>query len=113
VILLVELVQVPLSYYLLHGATTDLNARTQTVSASNYLLSFLSNIVLSGILVSVVGQAVLGRPMTAGGSWQATRPLLWRLVGSAFLIFFIIVLILAVGALPGLAIALAGATDAG
>jgi hypothetical protein len=115
VTLLVELVRVPFAYYLMRGVLThgDLEPRTNVLSGVTYLLTFLSGVVLSGILTSVVGQGVLGRPTSAGAVWQATRPLLGRLLGASFLIFLILVLILGIGTLPGLAIALAGATEAG
>jgi hypothetical protein len=113
VILIVELIQVPLSYYLLHGVTTDVSGRMNTVSAITQVLSLLSTAVLSGMLTTVVGQAVLGRPMTISDAWRATRPLLWRLLGATLVIVAITVGILVVGALPGIVILVAGARDVG
>jgi hypothetical protein len=84
-----------------------------TVTAITYLLTLLSTVVLSGMLTTVVGQAVLGRPMGIGEAWQATRPLLWRLLGASFLIFAVVVVIVLVGALPGIVVAIAGAHDIG
>jgi hypothetical protein len=113
VILIVELIQVPVSYYLLHGVTTDVGDRVHTVTSITDLLSLLSTVLLSGMLTTVVGQAVLGRPMSIGDAWRATRPLLWRLLGATLLIVLIAAGIVLVGALPGIVIAIAGAHDIG
>jgi hypothetical protein len=44
------------------------------------LLSFLSGVVLAGIITAVVGRAVLGQPMSVGEAWTTVRPLLLRLL---------------------------------
>ena len=49
-----------------------------------YLGSFLgvfATVVLNGMLVHVVAEAVLGRRTTIGAAWAATRGRMWRLVG--------------------------------
>jgi hypothetical protein len=113
VMLIVELIQVPLSYTLLHGVTTDVSGRVNAVNAITQVAALIATVFLSGMLTSVVGQAVLGRPMTAGDAWRATRPLIWRLLGATLLIFAIGIGIVLVGALPGIIIAIAGARDLG
>ncbi|KGN35565.1 hypothetical protein [Knoellia subterranea] len=47
--------------------------------------SWFSTILLAGFLAHVIGQAVLGRKVTAGQTWQATRPRLGGLVGATLL----------------------------
>jgi hypothetical protein len=67
----------------------------------------LAQIVLTGMLVHVVGRAVLGRRTTMGETWAATKPMIWRLIGLALLIAVIYsgVLVAAV-VVGGIAIAL-------
>jgi hypothetical protein len=113
VALVVELIQVPASYYLLHGVTTDVGSRTSTLDVITLIATLLSTVVLSGMLTVVVGQAVLGRPMTIGQAWQATKPLFWRLFGLSLLIFGIAIGIVIIGVLPGIAILIAGSTGIG
>ena len=48
------------------------------------VLALLSGAVLTGILTTVVGKAVLGQPQTFGGAWTQVRPALPKLVAVAF-----------------------------
>ncbi len=54
------------------------------------LLSVPIGIVATGLLTVVVGQAVLGRRITAGEAWRAARPQFWRLVGLTLLVGLIV-----------------------
>ncbi|MGB1222753.1 MAG: hypothetical protein ACPHCN_01245, partial [Mycobacterium sp.] len=47
--------------------------------------TFLSAILLSGLLTVVVGRAVFGAGITIGEAWQRFRPRLWALVGFTLL----------------------------
>jgi hypothetical protein len=42
--------------------------------------------VLAGMITLVIGDAVLGRPATAGMVWGRLRPMFWPLVGAAVLV---------------------------
>jgi hypothetical protein len=47
--------------------------------------TWLSGILLSGMLTVVVGRAVFGTGITIGEAWQRVRPRLWALIGFAVL----------------------------
>ncbi|WP_404384369.1 glycerophosphoryl diester phosphodiesterase membrane domain-containing protein [Knoellia locipacati] len=63
--------------------------------------SWFSTILLAGFLAYVIGQAVLGRKVTAGETWRGTIPRIWALVGATLLTSLIILVTLgAVLAIP-------------
>ena len=72
------------------------------------VLSFVVQVILTGILTVVVSRAVLGQTMTAGDAWHAVRPRLWPLFGLTLLVALIIVAAVLVGGVPALIIGLAG-----
>jgi len=47
--------------------------------------TWLSGILLTGMLTVVVGRAVFGTGITIGEAWQRVRPRLWALIGFALL----------------------------
>ena len=47
--------------------------------------SWFSTILLAGFLAYVIGQAVLGRKVTAGETWRGTIRRIWALVGATLL----------------------------
>jgi len=49
-----------------------------------WAIGFVFSAALAGMITVVIGDAVLGRPITAGAVWQRIRPFFWRLVGAAF-----------------------------
>lgn len=49
------------------------------------LPTWLGGLFATGILTALVGQAVLGRPVSAADSWQRARPRLWALLGISLL----------------------------
>ncbi len=55
--------------------------------------SSLSTILLAGFLAYVIGQAVLGRKVTAGETWRATIRRIWALLGATLLTLLIYVLV--------------------
>ena len=67
------------------------------------VLAFVARTILIGILTVAIGQGVLGRKETLHGAWQATRPGLWRLVGTILLKYLLLFggLILAIAVLVG------------
>jgi hypothetical protein len=80
------------------------------------LLSFIVDIVLTGLLTVVIGRSVLGHKVTAGEAWRIARPRLPALLGTTLLIAGIIallwlalialLLVLAVAHAPGGVVAL-------
>jgi hypothetical protein len=50
------------------------------------LAVFVANLVVTGATTVVVGQAVLGKPVTAGHLWHDLRPRLLSLVGTSLLV---------------------------
>ncbi|HVF19164.1 MAG TPA: hypothetical protein VNA14_02865 [Mycobacteriales bacterium] len=50
------------------------------------LLGSLSNVLLSGALTVIIGQAVLGRPISLAEAWAAVRARFWALIGCALLV---------------------------
>ena len=49
------------------------------------IVGILATLVLTGVLTAVVGRAVLGQPMSATEAWDAVRPAIPRLIGTAVL----------------------------
>lgn len=47
--------------------------------------SWFSTILLAGFLAYVIGQAVLGRKVSAGETWRGTIPRIWALLGATVL----------------------------
>lgn len=57
--------------------------------------SWFSTILLAGFLAYVIGQAVLGRKVSAGETWRGTIPRIWALAGATLLTSLAIMLTLA------------------
>ncbi|MEO5709780.1 MAG: hypothetical protein ABIQ59_08150 [Nocardioidaceae bacterium] len=69
------------------------------ITLATYLGPFFglfATVVLNGMLVRVVAEAVLGRRTTVGEAWAATRGRLFRLAGLMLLDFVVVVLLLGV-----------------
>ncbi|MFW5469333.1 glycerophosphoryl diester phosphodiesterase membrane domain-containing protein [Knoellia sp. CPCC 206435] len=66
--------------------------------------SSLSTILLAGFLAYVIGQAVLGRKVSAGETWRATIRRIWALLGATLLT--VLVFAVTVGATLGVPIGL-------
>lgn len=58
--------------------------------------SWFSTILLAGFLAYVIGQAVLGRKVGSGETWQGTFPRIWALLGATLLTSLVFVGTLAV-----------------
>ena len=50
-------------------------------SITSSVATFLSGILLTGLLTVVVGRAIFGADITIGEAWQRFRPRLWALIG--------------------------------
>ena len=75
--------------------------------AMTYLGSFFglfATVVLNGMLVHVVAEAVLGRRTTIGAAWAATRGRMWRLVGLMLTTLVLAVVVFAVPVAVGVGV---------
>src|SRR4051794_32622101 len=82
-------------------------------SAVSALISFVATAVLTGLLITVLGQAVLGRRMSLRSGWAAPRPRLPGLLGISLLSTLALLLVVAAGFIPLLIAALAGSNSSG
>ena len=116
VMLVVTTVQVLLEWYLLNGIeppapgqtlsdSNDYGSRIGTAGSLGFVISLLATLVLTGIVIAVIGEAVLGRPVSLAEAWQRLRPQFWRLLGVSVLTFLIWI----AATIPGILIAVAGA----
>ena len=81
------------------------------------LVQFVATVLLTGIITAVMGQAVLGNPITLAEAWEIVRPRAWRLLGLGLLVGLIVGLGLLFCLIPGvilggLPVALLGRTRA-
>jgi hypothetical protein len=88
------------------AATTPADAFAGSLGSASatlvqYVVSAVLGVIATGLLTVVMGQAVLGRQVTASQAWERTKRRFWALLGLTLLISFI------VGALAGVGIALA------
>lgn len=115
VMLVVTVVQVATQWYLLSGIEPpaagdtlsdagDYFSRVGTASAIGLVITLLATLLLTGMVIAVIGEAVLGRPVSAADAWQRLKPLFWRLIGVSFLTFLIWI----AATLPGIVIAIVG-----
>jgi hypothetical protein len=85
-------------------------------SLAGGVATWLSGILLSGMLTVVVGRAVFGSSITIGEAWQRLRPRLWALIGftvlevigALVLIAVAVVIIVGIWAASGVAAAVVG-----
>lgn len=66
------------------------------------LIGVLASLILSGCLTAVIGQAVLGRPVSLSEAWSRVRPRIWALIGTALLGMLIVIGGLLLAVLPGI-----------
>ena len=76
------------------------------------LVSFIATTVLSGLLIAVLGQAVLGRRMSIGEAWAAVRRRIPGLIGLTLLTTLLLGLVFVVAFVPMLITVVAGAPGA-
>ena len=63
------------------GGVDGCAARFVGIQPCRRRATWLSSILLSGMLTVVVGRAVFGASITIGEAWQRLRPRLWALIG--------------------------------
>jgi hypothetical protein len=78
-----------------------------SLSVLTFLVTFLADSILTGLLTVAIGQAVLGRRETLASAWRTAAPRIWRLIGMLLLValFFIVGLALIVGVSVGVGLA--------
>jgi hypothetical protein len=83
-------------------------------SLASGIATWLSSILLSGMLTVVVGRAVFGTSITINEAWQRLRPRLWALVGFTVLEMIGIAVLVTIGVLiiAGFAVAAGGVAAA-
>ncbi|NBE50999.1 glycerophosphoryl diester phosphodiesterase membrane domain-containing protein [Streptomyces boluensis] len=92
---------------------TDALGDTILDSGVILLVSLLGSFVVTALLTMVTSRAVLGKPVTSAEAWRDAKPQLPRLLGLTFLLPLLAAALVAVGSLPGVLIAVAGASRAG
>jgi hypothetical protein len=124
VMLVINAVQVLVNWYLLSGIEApaanetlsdagDYLARVGTATSISAVVTAGGTLLLTGLITAVIGEAVLGRPVTAGDAWRRLKPLFWRLVGVTLLTFLIVLGVMLVSAVPGIVLLVAGSENAG
>jgi hypothetical protein len=83
----------------------DAMAGTMISSAVVFVISLVGTVMATALLTTVTSRAVLGRPVTTGEAWRDARPQVLKLFGLILLLLLITVGIVAVGALPGIIVA--------
>ncbi len=78
-----------------------------------FVVSMIGTVLATALLTTVTSRAVLGRAVTVGEAWRDARPQVLRLFGLIIVVMLIGLGVLAVGTLPGVLVALSGATTAG
>ena len=75
------------------------------------VFSALAGIVVTGLVMRVVQQAVIGRRVPAGEAWRTVRGRLWALLGLSLLAGLISILVLGLPAGLGVAVGLLAGSD--
>jgi hypothetical protein len=88
------------------AAALDLGG-AQLLGYLGSLSGLFATVVLNGMLVHVVAEAVLGRRTSIGQAWAATRSRMWRLVGLMLLSLLVLALLVGGPVLLGVAVGLA------
>ena len=97
---------------------TDTGSSTADIGPSvssmvNVLFSLLAGIVVTGLIVRTVEQAVIGRPITAGEAWQQSRGRLLPLLGLVVVVFVGTVVVIGLPIAAGVVIAISVNTPVG
>ncbi|WPO73407.1 glycerophosphoryl diester phosphodiesterase membrane domain-containing protein [Streptomyces sp. KN37] len=95
------------------GELTRALGDTMLNSGVVLVITLLGTIVATALLTMVTSRAVLGKPVTITEAWRDSRPRLAKLFGLTLLIPLIGAAVIAVGILPGVLVAVGGASDAG
>ena len=96
------------------AVSTGVLLSSSASSIAGGVATFLSSILLSGMLTVIVGRSVFGASISIGEAWQRLRPKVWALIGftvleviGAAIVITVVVLIIA-----GVAVAANGAAAA-
>jgi hypothetical protein len=83
-------------------------------SIAGFIATWLSSILLAGMLTVVIGRAVFGARITIGEAWQRLRGRLWALIGFAVLevIGAAVLIAIVVGIIVGAGVAINGVAAA-
>lgn len=84
-------------------------AGTGLLGIATSVISLVAVSVLTGMLIVVLGEAVLGRRIELGAVWSRVRPKLVGLIGLSVLAGLAVFVVFAVGLLPGILMGIAGA----
>jgi len=124
VMTLTQLIQVPAQYLLLGSLDSldspsaptptpgELAAVVAGASSATLLgaaVSFVAVTILTGLLIVVVSQSVMGRPVTFAETWDAARPRLLGLIGVTIITGLIIGAVVLVCAAPAVVAGVLGA----
>jgi glycerophosphoryl diester phosphodiesterase family protein len=123
VITISQLIQLPvvlLAMDQLRGITDDVALEemmtavgaSTTTSLLAAFISFIATTVLSGMLIAVLSQAVLGRKMSIGEAWAAVRHRIPGLFGLSLLVALLLGVVIVVGVVPLVIAAIAEAPGA-
>lgn len=66
------------------------------------LVQIVATVLLTGVITAVMGQAVLGHPVTLSDAWATVRPRAWRLLGLGLLVLLVVGIGLFCCLIPGL-----------
>lgn len=77
------------------------------------LVGMIGTLMATAILTTACSRAALGRPVRAADIWGDTRPRLLQLIGLTLLLVVAYVGVVALGAVPGVLVALSGARTGG
>lgn len=75
------------------GASDAGDVLMTLASYAGQLVSTVASILLSGMLIVVVAEAVLGHRASIGEAWERIRPRLWALLGATFLVALAVIVV--------------------
>ncbi len=112
-----QVINVVLQVLLVGTATTitdptelgGLVAGTGLLGIATSVISLVAVSVLTGMLMVVLGESVLGRRIELGAVWARVKPKLGGLIGLSVLAGLVVFAVFAVGLLPGILLGVGGA----
>ncbi|MBV9025225.1 MAG: hypothetical protein JO362_15865 [Streptomycetaceae bacterium] len=96
--------------------TTGLFLKDTSSLTSNTVgagISAIGQLFATAMLTIIVSRSVLGRPVSAGDAWRDSRPRLLQLVGMTLAVCLIAMIVIVIGAGPGILLAVSGSTAGG
>ena len=86
---------------------------TGITSVVNIVFSLLSGIVVTGLVVRTVEQAVIGRPITAGQAWRQSKGRMFALLRLVLVVLFGMLLVIGLPITAGVVVALTASARSG